>query len=742
MRRRRPWWQRFVRFTARSVPTPYRVALQVRELEPRLVPTLLGNQLFPADNPWNQLITNAPVAANSNTLVQSIGLTKSVHADFGAAIWAGSLIGIPFNAVPGTQPKVNIVIDAYPGESDLQPIPIPAGAVIEGDPLPSAQNTSDRHMIIYDQDNNIVYETFNTHRPSEEPDQQWHADSEAVWNLNTDTFRPAGWTSADAAGLPILPGLVRPDEVYDQGKITHALRFTVPHTDNAYVFPASHLAGSNNPAYPRMGERFRLKASVDISGFSPANQVILQALKDYGMIVADNGSGWYLSGEPSSRWNDSDLAQLGRLNGSAFEAVDLTPAVTGLSQASGATAGGSQVVISGVNFGGGAGRTQVFFGNTPATFWTITSANTIAATAPPEASGTVTVTVVTPYGTSASSPAAQFTYLNQVGPPPPLGSETFVIGLDNQVYGEKFDRSGNSLNGYFLTAPGQVKALAVGQDAAGDSVAFVIGLDNQLYVQRFDSNGNSLGGYQQAAPGQIKSVCVGRDAASDPEVFAIGLDNQVWAEKFGATGNPAGGYFLTNPGQVKSMAVGHAAGGAPEVFVIGLDSQVWAEKLDATGNPAGGYFLTNPGQVQSLHVASGGGQPEVFVTGLDNEVWAEKFDAAGNPLGGYFLTAAGQVKSLSVGQDAAGNPEVFVIGLDDQVWTATFDAGGNPLSGYGLTAAGRVKAMALAHDAAGNPEVFAIGLDNQVWADKLGLAGTVLSPYGLAAGGQVLFIAS
>ncbi len=641
---RRTPWQRLIHFLNRSAPALCRVVPQVRELEARQVPTLLGNQLFPADNPWNQRITDAPVAANSDTLVQSIGLTKSVHADFGSAIWDGSLIGIPLNAVPGTQPKVNVVIDAYPGESDLQPIPIPAGALIEGDPLPSAQNTGDRHLIVYDQDNNILYETFNTHRPSEEPDRQWHADAEAVWNLNTDTFRPAGWTSADAAGLPILPGLVRPDEVYDQGKITHALRFTVPKTDNAYVFPASHVAGSNNPAYPRMGERFRLKAGVDISGFSPADQVILQALKDYGMIVADNGSGWYLSGEPSSRWNDSDLAQLGRLHGSDFEAVDLTPVVTGLSRASGGTAGGGQVVLSGVNFGGGAGQTQVLFGSTPATFWTITSDNTITATVPPQASGTVTVSVVTPYGTSAAAQAARFTYLDQLAPPPPLGSETFVIGLDNQVYGEKFDRSGNAVNGYFLTAPGQVKALAVGQDAAGDAVVFVIGLDDQLYTQRFDGNGNSLGGYQQAAPGRIKSVCVGCDAAGDPEALVIGLDNQVWAEKFDATGNPLGGYFLTAGGQVKPLSVGPDSAGNPEVFVIGLDDQVWTTTFDAGGNPLGGYSLTAAGRVKALAlVHDGAGDPEVFAIGLDNQVWAEKLGPAGTAVNPYGLAAGGQV---------------------------------------------------------------------------------------------------
>lgn len=383
--------------------------LCLESLEFRALPSLLGNPLFPADNPWNQQITAAPVAANSDQLVASIGLTSHFHPDFGTT-YAGALNGIPFNVVSGSQPKVNVVIDAYADESDQLPIPIPNNALIEGDPLPSAQNTGDRHLLVYDKDNNVVYETFNTHKPSEEPDGQWHADSEAVWNLNRDSFRTPGFTSADAAGLPILPGLVRPDEVLDQGKITHAIRFTVPRTQNAYVFPASHYAGSNNSSLPRMGERFRLKQSFDTSGFSPANQVILQALKDYGMIVADNGSSWYISGEPSSRWDDNDLHNLTRLVGSDFEAVNLTPVVSGLDQTSGSPAGGNTVTIAGLNFSGGAGQTQVFFGTTPGSNVTVLSDTQLTVIAPPHASGTVDVTVTSPYGTSALVGGDQYTY--------------------------------------------------------------------------------------------------------------------------------------------------------------------------------------------------------------------------------------------------------------------------------------------------------------------------------------------
>jgi len=382
--------------------------LRIEPLEDRQLLTLAGNTLFPADNPWNQRVDAAPVAANSSTLVSSIG-SGFLHPDFGT-IYEGAYIGIPYVVVSGTQPKVNVVIDAYADESDLLPVPIPAGAPLEGDPLPSEENDGDRHLIVYDRDNQILYELYNVHRPSETDDGQWHADSEAVWYTNQNWFRTPGDTSADAAGLPILPGLVRPDEVLDQGVINHALRFTVPRSRNAYIYPASHHAGSNNASYPRMGERFRLKADFDISGFSPANRVILQALKDYGMIVADNGSGWYLSGAPSPRWDDDELSELKDIAGSNFEAVNLTPLVNGLSQTTGSTAGGTAVTITGRNYTGAAGQLQVRFGTTPASSVTIVSDSTLLVTAPPHAAGTVDVLVQTPYGTSATSAAARFTY--------------------------------------------------------------------------------------------------------------------------------------------------------------------------------------------------------------------------------------------------------------------------------------------------------------------------------------------
>ncbi len=376
-------------------------------LEDRTLMTLQGNALFPADNPWNQKISAAPVAGNSGTLIGRIG-AGGLHPDFGT-VYQGANIGIPYNVVPGNQPKITVVIDAYANESDLLQVPIPSGAVIEGDPLPAAQNDGDRHLIVYDKDNNIAYELFNVHRPGE-IDSQWHADSEAVWDMGHDSFRTPGDTSADAAGLPILPGLVRVDEVLDQGVINHALRFTVPRTTGAYVYPASHVAGNGDATYPRMGERFRLKASFDISGFSAADKVILQALKDYGMIVADNGSGWFLSGAPSSRWNDDDLHALGSVLGSNFEAVNLTPLASSLDQTSGPGAGGTAVTIHGQNFSGAAGQLQVLFGTTPASNVQIMSDTLLVATSPAHPVGTFPVTVKTPYGTSTPTASDQFTF--------------------------------------------------------------------------------------------------------------------------------------------------------------------------------------------------------------------------------------------------------------------------------------------------------------------------------------------
>lgn len=266
--------------------------------------------LFPTDNIWNTRIDSLPVDASSDVYIQNIGASDTMHADFGSGEWEGGPIGIPFNRVPGSQPKVPISF-YYPDESDPGPYPIPPNAKREWG--------SDHHILVMDEDNCKLYEVYDASAGS---GGGWSAGSGAVYDLNSNVLRPAGWTSADAAGLPMLPGLVTYDEVAS-GEITHALRFTVSRTNRAYIWPARHLASSyDNPAYPPMGQRFRLKTDFDISGFSPEVQVILTALKTYGMFVADNGADWYLSGAPDERWNNDDLHTLHRLRGSDFEAVD------------------------------------------------------------------------------------------------------------------------------------------------------------------------------------------------------------------------------------------------------------------------------------------------------------------------------------------------------------------------------------------------------------------------------------
>jgi hypothetical protein len=278
--------------------------------------------VLPADNPWNQDISNAPVDPNSATLIASIGLNTGLHPDFGT-IWNGAPNGIPYQVVSGAQLKVPITFTAYGDESDPGPYPIPANAPIEG----GAAGTGDRHVIVIDRHNWKLYELFSAYPQSN--GAGWRAASGAVFDLNSNALRPAGWTSADAAGLPIFPGLVRYDEVHELKEIAHALRFTAQSTRRAYVYPARHYASSNASAnLPPMGMRVRLKASYDISRFSPAMQAILKALKKYGMILADNGGNWFISGAPDARWDDDELSTLKTIKGSDFEVVQMGAIIT------------------------------------------------------------------------------------------------------------------------------------------------------------------------------------------------------------------------------------------------------------------------------------------------------------------------------------------------------------------------------------------------------------------------------
>jgi hypothetical protein len=266
---------------------------------------LAGCPVFPADNAWNIPVDSLPVASNSNAIIASIGANVGLHPDFGSGKWAGGPIGIPYNVVNGTVKKVKLRFQ-YADESDPGPYPIPKKVKVEAG--------SDRHALMLDSSTCTLYEVFALHGKK--------AGSGAIWNLNSNALRPAGWTSADAAGLPILPGLARYDEVAG-GSIDHALRFTVQRSRAAYVYPARHYASSlTDPSLPPMGLRVRLKASFDISGFPPQARVVLAALKRYGMMVADNGSNWYISGAPDPGWSNDDLHTLGQVKGSDFEVVD------------------------------------------------------------------------------------------------------------------------------------------------------------------------------------------------------------------------------------------------------------------------------------------------------------------------------------------------------------------------------------------------------------------------------------
>ncbi len=275
-----------------------------------------GNtQIFPHDNSWNKDISAEPIDPNSDKLIASIGNNVNLHPDFGT-VWENKPIGIPYNVIGPNQAKVKVTFH-YAGESDPGPYPIPSNALVEAG--------SDKHLIVLDTANRKLYELYNATRNS---DNSWKAGSGAIYDLTSNKLRPDYYTSADAAGLPIFPGLVRYEEVAIKKEINHALRFTVQNSRNAFVHPATHGASeSYDSNLPPMGIRVRLKSSFDISKFTPNIQVILKALKKYGMFLADNGSNWYISGSPDSRWSDEELNQIKTIKGSNFEVVKMRTVV-------------------------------------------------------------------------------------------------------------------------------------------------------------------------------------------------------------------------------------------------------------------------------------------------------------------------------------------------------------------------------------------------------------------------------
>ena len=277
---------------------------------PKPTPKLAPCSVFPSTNVWNRRVDGLPVASNSAAMIAAIWVGAALHPDFSSLAWNGGKgYGIPINKVNLSTPRYHVWFD-YADESDPGPYPIPSKPKIEGG--------SDAHLILWDTQGCDLYEIY----AADFSGGHWYGGSGAIWNLRSNKLRPNGWTSADAAGLPILPGLARYDEVA-RGAIRHALRFTAPQTCSGHIYPARHDAGSGSCSVnPPMGLRVRLKASVDISGFGPQARIILLALKRYGMLLADNGSPWYVTGAPNPSWNDDDLHDFNQLHGSDFEVVD------------------------------------------------------------------------------------------------------------------------------------------------------------------------------------------------------------------------------------------------------------------------------------------------------------------------------------------------------------------------------------------------------------------------------------
>jgi len=280
--------------------------------------SLNGFLPFPSDSLWNKDISASPVDSNSSAIINYVGMSIGLHPDFGSGPYQGPYMGIPYTVVNGSQAFIPVDYQAYGDESDPGPMPIPLTAAIEGYPSPG---NGDRHVLVLDSSNCFLYELYGSYPQS----SSWNADSGAVWDLLSNEQRPYTWTSADAAGLPIFPGLIRYDEDA-AGSIKHAIRFTLQNSSAGFTPPASHWASTtSNTNAPPMGTRFRLKSSFSVSGFSAANQVILNAMKKYGLILADNGSSMYISGAPDDRWNNDDLHNLGQVHASDFEVVQIAP---------------------------------------------------------------------------------------------------------------------------------------------------------------------------------------------------------------------------------------------------------------------------------------------------------------------------------------------------------------------------------------------------------------------------------
>jgi hypothetical protein len=628
---------------------------RVEELEERVVPTLLGQQLFPADYPWNQNISNAPVVANSAAIIAHIGPSIGIHPDWGTdnpANGNSPLYGIPFNVVQSNAPgvtKVNVIIDNYPGESDIVAVPMPAKAVIEGDyqngPNPNGGGYNpgqrgDSHLIVWDETTNTAYELYGVTRPSDprlfpntrgvelpHTDGQWHAAQETVWNMNTDSFRSLGNTSADAAGLSILAGLARPDEGLPvsqggQGAIDHALRFTLPAGDvNAqYIYPASHVAGSNaSSTNLPMGARLRLMntpaVNAVVATMGPEAQIIATAMQQYGLVLADIGSPMYVSGASASvnasnainfTWNMNDVLGLHALTAGDFQVVDLTPVVSGLSMHSGSA--GSTVTITGQNFSGAAGHLSVLFGNTPASNVTVVDDAHVTAVVP-NGSGMVNVRVQS--GVNAVDPN---------NPNDNVNNPIFGYGISAVSAADQFTYSGQSISGANSTASFATPTVASGNT---DTVTIVVK----------DTMGNAVTGLAGGA-------------------FGLSLSGGGSGGTFGAVTATA------TPGTYTAVFTGTTAGTASTLTVT-------VSGVTVTTQPT---VTVTPGAVSGMNSTASFATPTV-ATGNTDTVTIVVKDAAGNAITGLMNGAFGLHLS---GGTSAGTFGMVSATATPGTYTATF----------------------------------------------------------------------
>lgn len=706
-----------------------RAAGQLEELETRDVPALLGQQLFPSDYPWNQNIADAPAAANSAAVISHIGASINIHPDWGNDSPSNGddpLYGIPFNVVHGNStPKVNVVIDAYPGESDIVPVPIPANAVIEGDyqngpNLNGAGYNSgqrgDSHLIIWDEDDNIAYELYLAARPNDKNNKTggWEAAQETVWNMNTDQFRTLGYTSADAAGLSILAGLVRPDEGLPvsqggQGAIDHALRFTLPSGDinPQYIYPASHQIDVGSQASDKlpMGARLRLESTpqVDqlISKMSPEAQIIATAMQQYGLVLADDGSAMYVTGASGSvdagnnldlTWNMDDVLGLESLTATDFQVVNLTPIVAGLSNSTGES--GTTVTITGQNFSGAAGNLSVLFGATPSPSVTYVSDTEITALVP-AGSGTVDVTVqsgvneedtnsdnpnanvnapIFGYGTSATSPADLFTFITQTvsGANSSVGfaSPTVAAGDADVATFVIVDANGNPVAGL----PSSAFKLSLGGGASNGAFSAVAPTSTPgTYTATFTGGAAgspsnltvTVAGVQLVEPASVQVQVGAVDGGNTTVNFDAPTDASGTADAVEISVEDAGGNMISGlPSNVfaLSLAGGTSTGSFGPVTAGPAPGTYTTSFTGAIAGNASMLTLT----VNSVPIAS---QPTVTVTpgGVGGGTSSASF-ASGSAASGQTDMATIIVK------DAAGNP---ISGLTNSAFSFALSAGGS-----------------------------------------------------------------